>query len=258
VNRFLRAGATWMAAGLSAGAAAYGAYVGITWYRYGDPAAPDAANADPVLDRFMPVYEIVERHQIRVAAPAAITLNVAREAELQASPFVRLIIRAREVILGATPDDRQRSRPRGLLAETQSLGWGILAEVPGRAVVVGAVTQPWEANVTFRALNPDEFAAFDQPGYVKIAWTIRADPSGPAESVFRTETRAVATDARARARFRRYWSFLSPGIIAIRWALLGPVKKEAERQAARATTSAFPHDTKPSMVDTRERGAAAN
>jgi hypothetical protein len=35
----------------------------------------------------------------------------------------------------------------------------------------------------------------------------------------------------ARNRFRRYWSFLSPGIIVIRWALLGPVKREAERRA---------------------------
>jgi hypothetical protein len=96
---------------------------------------------------------------------------------------------------------------------------------------MGAVTRPWEANVTFRALPPEQFAAFNEPGYVKIAWTIRADPITALESVFRTETRAVATDTDARIRFRRYWSFLSPGIIVIRWALLGPVRTEAERRA---------------------------
>jgi hypothetical protein len=48
---------------------------------------------------------------------------------------------------------------------------------------------------------------------------------------FRTETRAVATDAAARRNFRRYWSFLSPGIIVIRWMLLGPLKADAERRA---------------------------
>jgi len=46
-----------------------------------------------------------------------------------------------------------------------------------------------------------------------------------------TETRAVATDAIARAKFRRYWAFLSPGIIVIRWAVLEPLKREAERRA---------------------------
>jgi len=81
---------------------------------------------------------------------------------------------------------------------------------------MGAVTQPWYADVVFRPLPPDQFAAFNEPGYVKIAWTLRADPIAQTESVFRTETRAVATDASARVRFRRYWSFLSPGIILIR------------------------------------------
>jgi hypothetical protein len=220
-----------LAVGAGLASAAYGSYVGITWYRYGDVPAPKREEEDPLLDRFMPAYEVAERHQVRVAAPAAVTLAVAREVDLQGSPVVRTIIRARELILGATPDDRPRPRG-GLLNEVQSLGWGVLADVRDREVVVGAVTKPWEANVIFRALPPDQFAAFDEPGYVKIAWTIRVDPVNATESIFRTETRAIATDADARTRFRRYWAFLSPGIITIRWAVLGPVKKEAERRAS--------------------------
>ena len=68
-------------------------------------------------------------------------------------------------------------RPRGLLAEVLSLGWGCLQKCPGREIVVGSVTKPWEANPTFRALPPDEFEAFGEPDYVKIVWTLRADPS---------------------------------------------------------------------------------
>ena len=113
----------------------------------------------------------------------------------------------------------------------QTLGWGVLAVDPDREVVVGAVTKPWEANVTFRALPPDQFAAFNEPGYVKIVWTLRAEPISATESVFRTETRAIATDPGARSKFRRYWSFLSPGIVVIRWAVLGPLKSGAERCA---------------------------
>ena len=52
---------------------------------------------------------------------------------------------------------------------------------------MGAVTQPWQANVVFRPLPPEQFAAFNEPGYVKIAWTLRADSDGAAESIFRTE-----------------------------------------------------------------------
>jgi len=114
------------------------------------------------------------------------------------------------------------------------LGWGVLAEIPGREIVVGAITRPWEANVTFHALPPEEFAAFAQPGFVKIVWTLRADPLDGETSIFRTETRAVATDAEARANFRAYWAFASPGIALIRRLSLPPLKREAERRASTA------------------------
>jgi hypothetical protein len=124
-----------MAAGVGLAVAAYAAYVGASWYQYGAPSAARDKELDPLLDVFMPAYEIAERHHIRVAAPAALTLAVAGELDLQASPVVRPIIRAREIILGAT--GRQQPHPRGLLAEVSALGWGVLANVPGREVVVG-------------------------------------------------------------------------------------------------------------------------
>jgi hypothetical protein len=132
-------------------------------------------------------------------------------------------------MLGSDPDVAER--PRGLLASTTSLGWGVLAEVPGREVVVGAVTQPWKANVVFRALPPDAFAAFNEPDYVKIVWTLRADPIDAGESVARTETRVMTTDPAARRKFRRYWSVFSPGIVIIRRVALTLVRADAERRA---------------------------
>lgn len=227
----IQSGGRWLAAGAGLAAGAYATYVGVTWLRYGHPRpARGPHERDDLLDRFMPAYEVVERHHIRVAAPAAITFAAAREMNLLRSPLVRAIVKGRELILGATPDDRPR--PPGLLAQMESLGWRILAEAPECEVVVGAVTQPWEPDVTFRGLPPHEFAAFSEPGYVKIAWTLRADSINAAESIFRTETRATATDPASRERFRKYWSFLSPGIIMIRWAMLGPLKREAERRSA--------------------------
>ena len=224
-----RSAGQWLSLSAGFAAAAYATYAGVTWLRYGHASPPAPEDQDPLLDRFMPVYDIAERHHIRVAAPAEITFATACKTDLQQSPIAGAIFRAREVILGSEPD--AAVRPHGVLALTKSLGWRVLAEVPGREVVMGAVTRPWEANVTFRGLPPEEFAAFDEPGYVKIAWTLRADPLSPIESMFRTETRVIATDTTARAKFRRYWSLVSPGIIAIRWVMLQPVKREAEREA---------------------------
>ena len=227
--RVIRALTRMVAAGLGVAAATYAGSAAFTWYRYGTPrpGAPD--EVDPLLDRFMATYEVVERHNVRVRAPAEITLTAAYEQNLLGSPVIRAIFRARELALGSTPDER--ARPRALLPQMLALGWGVLAEVPGREIVMGAVTKPWDPNPRFRAIDPEHFAAFDEPDYVKIVWSLRADAIGPHESIFRTETRAVATDDLARLTFRRYWALVSPGIALIRRASLGPLKADAERRA---------------------------
>jgi hypothetical protein len=220
---------TWLTAALAAAAGSYLAYAAATWLRFGRAPQHARPEDDGLLNKFMPTFDIVERHHIRVAAPADVTLAAAGEMDLFQSCAARAIFRGRELILGSDPDTTVR--PRGLLALTQSLGWGVLATARDRQIVMGAVTRPWEANVVFRALPPTEFAAFDDPDFVKIAWTLRADAIDAAHSIFHTETRAVATDALARAKFRRYWAFLSPGIILVRWLTLKPLQREAERRA---------------------------
>ena len=165
---------------------------------------------------------------MRVSAPADVTLSAAAEVDLQQSVIIRGIFRARELILGAQADTE--TRPLGLLAQMESLGWRVLAEDPGREIVVGAVTQPWMANVVFRGLPPEEFRGFREPDYVKIVWTLRADPISPTESIFLTETRVATTDPGARRKFRSYWARFSPGIILIRQVMLRQLKAEAERR----------------------------
>src|SRR6187399_1902933 len=93
---YLRASTRWLAAGVGVAAAAYGAYIGITWYRYGHAAPPGPEQQDSLLDRFMPSYDVAERHHVRVAAPSALTLAAARQMDLLHSPSVRAIIKARE------------------------------------------------------------------------------------------------------------------------------------------------------------------
>ena len=156
-------------------------------------------------------------------------METAAGIDLRQSLLIRAVFRAREVVLGADPDTHDR--PRQLLKLMTSLGWRILAENVGREVVVGAVTQPWQANVVFRGLAPAEFREFNEPDYVKIAWTLRADRVSDRTTIFRTETRVATTDATARAKFRWYWAFFSPGILLIRWLLLGQLRTAAERRA---------------------------
>src|SRR6185369_3240971 len=72
----------WLTAGAGIAAGVYGTYVGVAWSRFGRTSVPDPEDTDVLLDRFMPVHDIAERHRIHVAAPAAVTLTAARELDL--------------------------------------------------------------------------------------------------------------------------------------------------------------------------------
>lgn len=222
-----------LAGGAAAAAAAYGAYAGIAWLRYGHAsAARHPEEEDGVLDRFMPLYDIVERHHVDVHAPADLALSTACSLDLLTTPLASAIFKAREVVMGSKPPEVEL--PRGLVSAAQAIGWRVLAELPERELVFGAATRPWEANPQFRSIAPRDFMAFAEPGYVKIAWTLRADPSGERSCVFRTETRAVATDNWSREKFRRYWALVSPGVVLVRLGMLMPLKRVAEWRARAA------------------------
>jgi hypothetical protein len=221
------------AAALGVAAASYAAYVATAWSRYGHVKPPADDERDVLLDTFMPRYDVVERHHVRVAASADVTFAAAIKVNLQDSIVIRAIFKAREVLLGAQPDRVGASR--SLLEMTKRLGWVVLADVPGHEIVMGAVTRPWDANVVFRGIPSERFAAFNEPDYVKIVWTLRADAVDVRTSIARSETRAVATDESARRKFRWYWARFSPGIIVIREIAQRLIKTNAEARAGQSS-----------------------
>jgi hypothetical protein len=215
---------------IGAGFVAFGGYAGITWARYGH-VHPERHPRDELLDRFLPNPEVDEYHRVLVRAPAPITFSAATSMDIQASPLVKAIFWMRAIPATLRGEPFRPEGSRGIVEETLKMGWGVLAEEPDREIVVGAYTQPWHEDVTFHPLPPHEFAAFHEPGYVKIVWTLAAEPLDDDRSAFVTRTRAVATDPEARRKFRLYWAPMSAGIILIRYAGLPLVKRHAERQA---------------------------
>ena len=192
------------------------------------------------LDRFIPRADFKTRQDILVDAPPGTVFGIARSLEMQSIPAVRGIFRLREVLLHARHTDLPR---KGLVDQMVDIGWGILLEEPGRLLIAGAVCQPWRADVRFRSVPADEFASYNETFRVKIAWTLEAVPCGPGSCRLVTETRAVGTDDRARAVFRRYHEMFGMGIVAIRWLLLRSVRRQAEQVAfSREVRSAAARD----------------
>lgn len=182
------------------------------------------------LDRFIPRPDVRERFEVEVQAPAAVVMAAAASFDMQSLPPVRGIFRLREILTGSRSTAPRKAQ--GLLEETRSLGWGLLAELPDRFIVCGATCQPWLPDVKFTPIAPEQFASYQGVDQVKIAWTLEAEPVGPETSRFVQETRAAATDEAARLQFRRYWRWARLGIVAVRLLLLPAVRRAAERSWA--------------------------
>ena len=100
----MRSVVRWLAVCGGIAALPYAAYVAITWLRYGhsDDIA-DSHERDAIVDRFMPAYDVAERHHVLVHAPADVTFQAATEMDLQQSRIVRGIFTAREWIAHSQP-----------------------------------------------------------------------------------------------------------------------------------------------------------
>jgi hypothetical protein len=72
--------------------------------------------------------------------------------------------------------------------------------------------------------GPDDFRAFDAPGYAKAATNFELSPAGAGTRV-RTETRVVGTDAASSRRFRAYWLLIRPGSGIIRHSWLAAIER---------------------------------
>jgi len=229
MKRIARSSFRLFEAGLGLAGAAYLLYAGFKMLRYGHSSQMARECQSNGFARFIPRSEIHEHHEIVVDAPAEIAFLEACGLDLLRSLPIRAVFKLRGLVLGGS---LEHAPPRlGLVEQARAWGWGVLSEIPGQEIVFGAVTQPWLANPVFRALPAEEFAQFNDPGFVKIVWTIRTTKVHSMRSLVSTETLACTTDSLSRAKFRRYWAFVCPGVLLIRLQALRLIRRCAERTA---------------------------
>jgi hypothetical protein len=157
----------------------WSAWAVVAWLRYGHCRPPSLEGGDP-LDAFIPEPEVDEVHETGVRAPAPVALAAAKELDVQRSPLVRLIFHLRTLPTRLREARCDGSRPGSSRRPWRSAG---AFSRTSRACTSPARSQPWKGEVEFRALPPEEFAAFDEPGYAKIVWTLEAEELRGRESI---------------------------------------------------------------------------
>lgn len=184
---------------------------------------PAAAGRGTRLDEVLPRFDVSKAHRLSVAAPAGRTFEVLERYDLRESGFTRLLLALR----GYGRLARRPERPVGLAASLAAAGFVPLGGRPGRELVFGLVGKFWTPRGGIRALSPEEFLAFAEEGYAKVAWNVSVEAEDQSSSLLTTETRVLCFGRSARWRFAVYWRTIEVFSGAIRRAMLRGIRARA-------------------------------
>jgi hypothetical protein len=182
------------------------------------------------LDLLIPTPRLLERDFANLAASSQRVWELVRHRDLARSALVRALFAVRTIPdrfhTGARSEPMQLSIDL-LRSSPEKPGFQILDEQAPREITVGAIGKVWHLDIPFvHVADAKSFAAFSEPDYVKVAWSIRIEPIGTGGSRLCIEVRVDATDDNAWRKFRRYFRLIGPGSRFIRHTLLRSLSRE--------------------------------
>lgn len=111
-------------------------------------------------------------------------------------------------------------------------GWLPLGQLAGREIALGAIGRFWRPNIEWydvKTMTPEQFGAFDSPGWGRIAANFSLRPYGEHRTLASYEARTAVAGSDAARRFTSYWRLVRPFVGHIMRATLDTLRKTAER-----------------------------
>ena len=188
-------------------------------------------SATMIIDEQLPVYDVVVVEHLVVAADRETTLAVATELDFLT---VRDKLLNTAIWMRGVPDRiRHRAQPpppEMIVGKGIGLpGWLSLGERDSSEVAFGAVGKFWQTSIDWRDVPLEEFAAFAEPGWGKIACNFTVRPYGDGTTLLTYECRTATTDPVSRRKFARYWWLIRPFVGHIMRATLATIAVNAAR-----------------------------
>jgi hypothetical protein len=188
-----------------------------------------------LLDKYLPVYDFNEAHAVTIhASPekAFAALKEMKANELSPLAYLLFSIRGLPAKLMGKSFIEEKWSDKPFLEQLYADGGFIpLEETPCREVVFGLVGQFWEptGGKSPQIALPQEFLAFGEPDYAKVAANLAVTDLGNETVRCTTETRIYAADPTTKKKFSFYWRLISMGSGFIRVLWLNAIKRRAER-----------------------------
>jgi hypothetical protein len=180
------------------------------------------------LDDLIPAPHLAELDQVDVAAGAGVIWPRVRHGALAQAWPIRALFFVRSVLMPGAEGTSPTIRMDDLRSSRERPGFQILADQAPQEFAVGAIGKVWKLQIPFvHVENVRDYAAFRDPGFVKVAWALRVVPLGADACRVSVEVRVMATDEPSWRKFRRYFLLIGPFSRYIRRSLLRTIALEA-------------------------------
>jgi hypothetical protein len=180
-----------------------------------------------LIDSFLPVPDVSEKHRIEIAADRQVVYRALWTADLGASGIVKglLLLRALPQFLLHPGTRRPRTKRAITLQTLIDAGFGVLAEEPDREIVLGVTGPFWRPVGNVLPFSAEEFRGPVRPGVARAVWNFSVDEVANGHTMLSTETRVICGDRSSRRKFRAYWLLVRPFSGLIRRLMLRVVRR---------------------------------
>jgi hypothetical protein len=201
------------------------------------PPAVAPSHEPMMLDWLLPNFDAtVAVHRVIDAEPSRVYRAVKAVDMVQipqAYPAVRALFAARSAAERLVNALRDRPTPPLDADGPMRLGdlpaygdWVKFSDDPPWELSFGTIGRFWGGETVWETIDAADFAAFERPGFAKIACSVSLRPYGSTRTLVSYEARTQALDSDSRAQFLRYWRVVRPGVAIVMRAFLAAVARE--------------------------------
>jgi len=179
----------------------------------------------------MPTYHFAMRHSRLIDASPEATWQALHEISLKDMAIGRVLSTLRSLPIRLLKRDTSKIVSRDLPFLSRPPVPVLIDDGPRRLILAG-MRKPWQLGggpPPIGAPDLQTFAAFDEPGWTKLALEYRLDPHENSTRLT-METRVWATDERTLRAFGRYWLLVRPSGGVLRRSMLKQIERLARSE----------------------------
>ena len=169
-----------------------------------------------------PQARLLERHELRIAAPPEQASEVIQQVTLADMPIMRALFMMRGI---------PHSKEMTLRQFFSTPPFLILQEEPPNEVVIGSTGRSWRLTGDRKRpglpSTPEKFRTYAEEGSMRVIANVRAEAM-ESGSLISTETWVETFGSRARWLFRAYWLIVGPFSALIRREFLRATRRRSK------------------------------